>query len=251
VPQDSVLGLVLFTLYNSPIHVISVRCGVADHLFLLIFRCIQLSHWTRTTLNRSGPSPLSLPVLTRRSNGWRITLSSSMSQILARVVLSKSSRCKSAALSLIVGESSILPSDYVHYLGVILDKHLTMQQQIGNICRTSFYQLRRIAKITEISLTAGCCPTCFCFRALKHGLWQFSSGWSSSNATVSTTEGSERCSSCHYGRSSTRPNDVTLKRSPLAAYLIQDRLQDRDFDLPMFDGCAPSYLSSLLRRQST
>jgi hypothetical protein len=65
----------------------------------------------------------------------------------ALVVLSKSSRCKYAALSLIVGESSILPSDSV--LGVILDKHLTMQQQIGNICRTSFYQPKRIAKIRK------------------------------------------------------------------------------------------------------
>jgi hypothetical protein len=69
----------------------------------------------------------------------------------ALVVHSKSSRCKPAALPLIFGESSILPSDSVRNLGccVILDKHLTMQEQIGNICRTSFYQLRRIAKIRK------------------------------------------------------------------------------------------------------
>jgi hypothetical protein len=51
----------------------------------------------------------------------------------ALVVHSKSSRCKTAALPLIVGESSILPSDSVRNLGVILDKHLTMQQQINNL----------------------------------------------------------------------------------------------------------------------
>jgi hypothetical protein len=61
----------------------------------------------------------------------------------ALVVHSKSSWCKPAALPLIVGESSILPSDSVLNLGFIVDEHLT------NICRTSFYQLRRIAKIRK------------------------------------------------------------------------------------------------------
>ncbi len=58
VPQGSVLGPVLFTLYNRPIHVISVRCGVADHLY-----SADIQMYTTFT------SPLSLPVLTRRSNG--------------------------------------------------------------------------------------------------------------------------------------------------------------------------------------
>ena len=67
----------------------------------------------------------------------------------ALVVHSKSSRCEPAVLPLIIGESPILPSDSVRNLGVILDKHLTMQQQIGSVCRTSFYHLRRITRIRK------------------------------------------------------------------------------------------------------
>ncbi|EFX80041.1 hypothetical protein DAPPUDRAFT_244288 [Daphnia pulex] len=71
------------------------------------------------------------------------------------------------------------------------------------------------------------------FSSITHRLWQFSSGWSSSNATLSTTEGPERC--VITGGPPTRLNDVTFEGSPLAAYLLQDRLQDRGFDLQMFE----------------
>ncbi len=46
----------------------------------------------------------------------------------------------------------------------------------------------------------------------------------------------------HYGRSSTRPNEVTFERSPLAAYLLQDSLQDHGFDLLMFERFFPLVL---------
>jgi hypothetical protein len=110
VPQCFVLEIVLFTLYNSPIHVISMRRGVADHLY----------------------------------------------------------------------------SDYIQmYTTFTLDTDYTDQKLVFK--QRDFICYRR--------------P-----RTLRH-----------------------------YGRSPTRLNDVTFKISPLAAYLLQDRLQDRGFDLQMFE----------------
>jgi hypothetical protein len=144
------LGPVLFTLYNSPIHSILKRRSITDHLYS---DDIQL--YTTFTLDpdyidqkRAFSSITSCVGETKQ---WMTDnlIKFNESKTDALVVHSKSSRCKPAAFLLIFGESSILTSDSVRNLGVILDKHLTKQQKIGNICRTSFYQLRRIAKIRK------------------------------------------------------------------------------------------------------
>jgi hypothetical protein len=59
------------------------------------------------------------------------------------------------SIPLVVGGASIIPSPVVRYLGVLLDSHLTMVQQINSSCRSSYFHLRRIARIKNfLSLPA-------------------------------------------------------------------------------------------------
>jgi hypothetical protein len=60
-----------------------------------------------------------------------------------------------ASIPLVVGDARIIPSPVVRNLGVLLDSHLTMEQQINASCRSSYFHLRRIARIKKfLSLPA-------------------------------------------------------------------------------------------------
>jgi len=65
----------------------------------------------------------------------------------ALVCYSKSSRLKPTNTPHLLGEASISPSDTVRNLGVSLDTHLTMKKRIGKVCSNAFYHLKKIAKI--------------------------------------------------------------------------------------------------------
>ena len=151
VPQGSVLGPPLFALYNSPIHAIPLRHGVDDHLFAddeQIYATFPVV--PEHSEQRSAFSKISNCVAETKE--WmaenKIKFNDGKSDAL--VIYSKTSRRKPADLPLVIGEATINPSDSVRNLGVIIDKHLTMQKQINATCRNAFYQLRKVARIRKL-----------------------------------------------------------------------------------------------------
>jgi hypothetical protein len=67
----------------------------------------------------------------------------------ALVCFSKSRHLKLANIFLALGEASVTPSDAARNLGESLDTHLTKQKQIGKVCSSAYYQLKKIAKILK------------------------------------------------------------------------------------------------------
>ena len=51
--------------------------------------------------------------------------------------------------SMVICDSTVMFSPHVKNLGVTLDRHLTMQLQVSNICRSAYIELRRIASIRQ------------------------------------------------------------------------------------------------------
>jgi hypothetical protein len=156
VPQGSVLGPILYTLYNSPLHDIASAHGISDHYYA---DDEQLYCSFRPT-TEGGEQRLAFSALAdcvRDTKNWasdnrlKFNDDKTDAMVISAKIIRKNSTTKIDPLSmpLIVGESAILPSTKVRNLGVILDSHLTMEPQISNIRRMAFYHLGRIAKIKK------------------------------------------------------------------------------------------------------
>ena len=149
-PQGSVLGPILFSLYNSPIHSISLQHGVSDHFYAndeqiyVLFPIVQ-DHSAQLCANAMISNCVG------ETKGWiadnLIQINDSKSDAL--VCYSNSSRLKPVVISLTLGEATVTPPHLARNLRVLLDTHLTMQKQIGKVCSSAYYQLKKIAKIRK------------------------------------------------------------------------------------------------------
>jgi hypothetical protein len=156
VPQGSVLGPVLYTLYNSPLHEIASAHGISDHCYA---DDEQLYCSFRST-TESGEQRLAFSDLAncvRDTKEWasvnrlKFNDDKTDAMVISAKIIRRDSTTKidPITMPLIVGEATIFPSTKIRNLGVILDSHLTMEPEISNIRRKAFYHLGRIAKIKK------------------------------------------------------------------------------------------------------
>ena len=89
-----------------------------------------------------------------RSNAWcsakRLKLNPSNSEIIWFGTRAMLKRLENTNLSLHVGTDTVIPSNVVRDLGVLLDSELTRWQHISAIVGVCFYHLRRLKKIQRI-----------------------------------------------------------------------------------------------------
>ena len=150
VPQGSVLGPILYILYNSPLHSIAASHGILDHLYAdddqqyKSFRVTPDGAEQTLAFN-------SLSASIGESRQWAATnrLKFNDGKTDAMIASSCYSRIKPAPIPLMVGDTLIFPSPTVRNLGVTFDSHLSFDAQIRGVCKTSFYHIRRIARIKK------------------------------------------------------------------------------------------------------
>jgi hypothetical protein len=255
VPQGSVLGPILFTLYNSPIHSISQKHSVADHYY-----ADDDQKYLRFALGDSNSEQADqqrafsqLSSCIAETKMWMadnfIQLNDPKTDAL--VVFSEFSKRKPAKIDLVVGAASITSSSSVRNLGVILDENLTMRQQITKTCRSANFHLRRIAKVRKYlsrSATAQL-VSAFVLSQMDYG-----------NSLLAGLPADRLKPLKRVQLSAARVVTGARRRDRMTPHLmdlhwlpIPYRI---DFKIAVLtyrclNGCAPSYLSSLLHRRST
>ena len=147
VPQGSVLGPVLFTLYSQPLSeiLLSYNCQ-----FYKYADDTEISHCSLPNNFKASKLCVQncIKAVMGRMDSNKLMLNSDKTEILT---MGTASRINQADIDTIqILDSSISFQKSIKYLGVRLDPTLTMRDHISDVCRSTYLSLRRIGSIRHL-----------------------------------------------------------------------------------------------------
>jgi exonuclease III len=151
VPQGSVLGPLLYTVYTIPLGHLLRELKVHYHFYaddtqlLSTFRPGKAGDLEQAATNMEGCVNMVRTWMAKNL----LKMNDDKTEFI--VFSSKQSAHKFQSPELHIGDAIVSPTDKVRNIGAIMDKHMTMEKQVNHMCRCAFLQIRRLNSISFVT----------------------------------------------------------------------------------------------------